>query len=78
MLFPELRPVWVAAHGLPGCLTIGGYPGGDGLILVTAGDLRGSVWCTACYGVPETDPLDEPFGFLNWFADTLVALQSDG
>ncbi|MDY3559692.1 TIGR02996 domain-containing protein [Gemmata sp. JC673] len=76
VLFPELQPVWEQNDGLPGSVSIGGYPGGDGLLLVTTGELRGSIWCTVCYGIPETDPLDEPLGFLNWFVATLAGFQS--
>ena len=71
-------PIWEGGRGLPGCLSIGEYPGGDGLILVTAGDLRGSVWCTVSYGIPEIDRSYELRGFLDWFANTLTVLQAGG
>jgi hypothetical protein len=56
----------------PGCLGIGQYPCADPLFLVTAGELRGSIWCAVNSGIPETDHSGEPVGFLAWFADALA------
>jgi uncharacterized protein (TIGR02996 family) len=72
VLFPELTDYWEETEQPPGCLVFGQYPSADGLFLVTAGDLRGSVWCGVCSGIPETDPSGELRGFLAWFADVLA------
>jgi uncharacterized protein (TIGR02996 family) len=67
VLFPELE-----IDQPPGCLVFGQYPSSDALFLVTAGELRGSVWCGVCSGIPEMDGSGEPVGFLAWFADVLA------
>jgi hypothetical protein len=77
VLFPELEPYWEEAGRPPGCLVFGQYPCADGLFLVTTGDLRGSVWCSVCAGIPETDESGEPTKFLGWFANTLAELLDD-
>jgi uncharacterized protein (TIGR02996 family) len=74
VLFPELREYREADSLPPGCLTFGQYPSADSLFLVTAGELRGSVWCAVNYGVPELDRLGEPLGFLAWFEDVVLEL----
>ena len=74
VLFPELVPHWERIDQPPGCLVFGQYPSADALLLVTAGELRGSVWCGVCHGVPELTRSGEPVGFLAWFADTLDEL----
>jgi hypothetical protein len=74
VLFPELAPIWEADDQPPGCVVFGQYPSADSLFLVTAGDLRGSVWCGVCYGVPETKG-GEFVGFLNWLADVLAEFE---
>jgi len=76
VLFPELVPYWEDDQP-PGCLVFGQYPSSDALFLVACGDLRGSVWCAVCRGIPETDPSGEPFGFLAWFADALSDLRRE-
>jgi hypothetical protein len=73
VLFPELDPFWDVDQP-PGCLVFGQYPCADSLFLVTTGDLRGSVWCGVCAGIPELDRAGEPVGFLAWFADVLAEL----
>lgn len=75
VLFPELRAYWQEADQPPGCLLFGQYPSADALLLVTAGDLRGSVWCGVCHGTPETNHSGQPVGFLTWFADVLADLE---
>jgi SMI1 / KNR4 family (SUKH-1) len=75
VLFPELRACWEEADLPPGCVQFGQYPSADALLLVTAGDLRGSVWCGVCYGTAEMAPSGEPLGFLTWFADVLTDLE---
>ena len=74
VLFAELKPIWKADGQPPGCVVFGQYPSADSLFLVTAGDLRGSVWCGVCYGVPETKG-GEFVGFLDWFADVLAEFE---
>jgi len=74
VLFPELEPYWDQIDQPPGCLVFGQYPSADALLLVTTGELRGSVWCGVCLGVPELTRAGEPLGFLPWFADTLDEL----
>jgi hypothetical protein len=54
VLFPELEPIWEADNEPTGCLVFGHYPSYDSLFLVTVGDLRRSLWCGVCYGIPET------------------------
>lgn len=75
VLFPELMAFWQEADKPPGCLLLGQYPSADTLLLVTAGDLRGSVWCGVCYGIPETHHAGQPVGFLSWFAGVLAELE---
>jgi hypothetical protein len=75
VLFPELEAIWGEAGQPPGCLVFGQYPSADALFLVTAGDLRGSVWCAVCSGIPEMDRSGEPVGFLDWFADVLAEFE---
>jgi hypothetical protein len=77
VLFPELQKHWDETDQPPGCLLFGHYPCSDALFLVTAGDLRGSVWCSVYGGTPETDRSGEPVEFLAWFAATLTDL-TDG
>src|SRR5262249_11880179 len=73
VLFPELSPYWEEGDLPPGCLVFGEYPCADPLFLVTAGELRGSVWCGVCSGIPETDRSTGALvGFLAWFADVLA------
>src|SRR5262249_16993844 len=61
VLFPELEPFWQEeeeedeAQPPAGCVFFGRYPSYDPLFLVTAGDLRGSVWCLVGHAVPEVD-----------------------
>jgi hypothetical protein len=74
VLFPELEAFWDEGERPPGCLEFGQYPSADSLLLVTAGDLRGSVWCGVCAGIPETDRAGKLVGFLTWFANTLAEL----
>ena len=74
-LFPELEPLWEQGS-LPGCLDFCQYPGGDGAFLVLNGELRGTVWCTVCCGVPESWKDDEPSGFFAWFEDMLSEAKS--
>lgn len=74
VLFPELGPIWEADGQLPGCVVFGHYPSYDSLFLVTTGDLRGSVWCGVCCGVPEMKG-DEFVGFLDWFAKALAEFE---
>ena len=74
VLFPELEPYWDRIDQPPGCIVFGQYPSSDALLLVTAGDLRGSVWCSVCLGVPELTSSRKPLGFLAWFASTLNEL----
>ena len=74
VLFPELEPIWEADDQPTGCLVFGHYPSYDSLFLVTAGDLRGSLWCGVCYGIPETKG-GEFVGFLDWFADVLAEFE---
>jgi hypothetical protein len=69
-LFPDLDEFWEAGP-LPGCLHLADYPGGDGVFLVVAGELFGSVWCTVCGGVPQLSAAGDPIGFLSWFEDSL-------
>lgn len=75
VLFPELEAFWKEFDQPLGCLVFGQYPSGDALFLVTAGDLRGSVWCGVCCGIPEMDPSGEPVEFLDWFADVLAEFE---
>jgi uncharacterized protein (TIGR02996 family) len=75
VLFPELGAFWEGADQPPGCLVFGQYPSGDALFLVTAGDLRGSVWCGVCCGIPEMARSGEPVEFLDWFADALAEFE---
>ena len=75
VLFPELKAYWEEVDQPPGCVVFGQYPGADALLLVTAGDLRGSVWCCVCYGVPEMSRDGEPVGVLDWFADALAEFE---
>jgi hypothetical protein len=77
VLFPELEAHWSEADRPPGCLVFGQYPSGDHLFLVTTGDLRGSVWCSVCWGIPEVDRAGQPIGFLSWFADVLAELTGE-
>lgn len=77
VLFPELEAYWQQFEQPSGCLVFGQYPSGDALLLVTAGDLRGSVWCAVCGGVPELTRAGQPLGFLAWLADTLDELLRD-
>ena len=72
VLFPELSAYWEEDVQPPGCLVFGQYPCADALFLVTAGDLRGSVWCRVCSGIPEMDRSGELVGFLAWLADALA------
>jgi hypothetical protein len=72
MLFPELEAHWEEADRPPGCLELGKDPTGDLFFLVTAGDLRGSVWSTVHSGVPAVDREGQPLGYLRWFADMLT------
>jgi uncharacterized protein (TIGR02996 family) len=73
VLFPELSAYWEADGPPPGCLVFGQYPSADALFLVTAGELRGLVWCGVCSGVPERDRSSgELVEFLAWFADVLA------
>lgn len=74
VLFPELEPIWEADDVPPGCLVFGHYPSFDSLLLVTAGDLRGAVWCGVCSGIPETRG-GASVGFLEWFAGTLAEFE---
>jgi len=74
VLFPELQPIWEADDQPPGCVVFGHYPSYDSLFLVTAGDLRGSVWCGVSGGIPETKG-GEFVGFLDWFADVLAEFE---
>jgi hypothetical protein len=74
VLFPELTAYWEIDQP-PGCLVFGQYPSADALFLVTAGELRGSVWCGVCSGIPEMDQSGEPMGFLAWFADVLAEFE---
>jgi hypothetical protein len=76
VLFPELEAFWEEVDQPPGCLVFGEYPSSDALFLVTAGDLRGSVWCGVCCGIPEVGRLGEPVEFLDWFADVLAEFES--
>jgi hypothetical protein len=75
VLFPELEAYWEEDQP-PGCLVFGQYPSADSLFLVTAGDLRGSVWCGVCSGIPETTPSGDLIGFLAWFAGVLAELEA--
>lgn len=75
--FPELEHLWEHGDLPPGCLEVGRYPGGDAILLITSGDLRGSVWCSVNLGTPELTPAGEPLGFLDWFADALRELSAD-
>jgi uncharacterized protein (TIGR02996 family) len=75
VLFPELTAYWRGADQ-PGCLVFGQYPSSDALFLVTAGELRGSVWCCVSSGTPELDKIGEPVGFLAWFADVLAEFKN--
>jgi hypothetical protein len=77
VLFPELEVFWQEDAPPPGCLEFGQYPSADTLFLVTAGDLRGSVWCKVSAGVPELGRDRETVGFLDWFADVLAELQGE-
>jgi len=73
VLFPELSPYWEEDGQPPGCVAFGQYPSADALFLVTAGELRGSVWCGVCSGTPERDRSSgDLVGFLAWFADALA------
>lgn len=72
VLFPELETYWEEADRPPGCLEFGKDPSGDLYLLVTAGDLRGSVWSTVHFGVPAVDREGRPIGFLRWFAEMLT------
>jgi hypothetical protein len=75
VLFPELSAYWEADGQPPGCLVFGQYPSADALFLVTAGELRGSVWCGVCSGIPEMDRSSgDLVGLLAWFADALAEL----
>lgn len=74
VLFPELELIWEADDEPTGCVVLGHYPSYDSLFLVTAGDLRGSLWCGVCYGIPETKN-GEFVGFLDWFADVLAEFE---
>ena len=74
ILFPELQPIWDADAQPTGCLVFGHYPSYDSLFLVTAGDLRGSLWCRVFYGIPEMKG-NEFLGFLDWFADVLAEFE---
>jgi hypothetical protein len=76
VLFPELTPYWEDEDvgRPPGCVGFGVYPSTDGLFLVTAGDLRGTVWCDVFDGVIEGKG-DEFMGFLDWFADVLTEFE---
>jgi hypothetical protein len=74
VLFPELEPIWEADDVPPGCIVFGHYPSYDSLFLATAGDLRGSLWCGVCYGIPETKG-GEFVGFLDWFAEVLAEFE---
>jgi hypothetical protein len=76
VLFPELEPIWEADDHPMGCLVFGHYPSYDSLFLVTAGDLRGSLWCGVCYGIPETKG-GEFVGFPDWFADVLAEFEGE-
>jgi uncharacterized protein (TIGR02996 family) len=76
-LFPELAAHWEETEQPPGCLIFGQYPSGDGLFLVTAGELRGSVWCTVSSGIPVTDGLGDPGEFLAWFAGVLAEFKDE-
>jgi uncharacterized protein (TIGR02996 family) len=76
VLFPELEAFWEEVDQPPGCLVFGEYPSADALFLVTAGDLRGSVWCSVCCGIPEMGPPGEPIEFLDWFADVLAEFEN--
>jgi uncharacterized protein (TIGR02996 family) len=76
VLFPELSDYWEEVDQPPGCLVFGQYPCADALFLVTAGELRGSVWCGVCSGIPEMDRSGELVGFLAWFADVLTEFES--
>jgi len=73
VLFPELEPYWEQYDRPPGCVTFGQYPSSDALFLVTAGELRGTVWCGVCFGTPEVKA-DKPLSFLAWLADALDEL----
>jgi uncharacterized protein (TIGR02996 family) len=75
VLFPELSAYWEDGQP-PGCLVFGQYPSADALFLVTAGELRGSVWCGVCSGIPEMDRSGECTGFLAWFANVLAEFES--
>jgi hypothetical protein len=77
VLFPELEAYWEEVDRPPGCLVFGQYPSSDCLFLVTAGDLRGSVWCGVCGGIPEMDRSGNPVEFLAWFADVLAELTGE-
>jgi len=74
VLFPELEVLWNEGDLPPGCVKFGQYPSADSLLLITAGDLRGSVWCRVCARIPETDRAGRLVGFLAWFARTLTEL----
>src|SRR5262249_54855701 len=74
VLFSELTPFWEDGSQPPGCVVFGEYPSSDGLFLVTAGDLRGTVWRSVCDGAIEGKG-DEFMGFLDWFADVLTEFE---
>src|SRR5262249_55162890 len=54
-LFPELAAHRSEGWPLPGCLHFGTYPGGDGVFMVIAGELCGTIWTAVDDGVPECD-----------------------
>jgi hypothetical protein len=74
VLFPELKAFWEKDQP-PGCVVFGQYPSADAILMATAGDLRGSVWCAVCHGVPEMGPDGELRGFLDWLADVLTEFE---
>jgi hypothetical protein len=75
VLFPELEAFWEEDDRPPGCLVFGEYPSANALFLVTTSDLRGSVWCAVCCGMPEMDRAGELVGFLDWFAGVLAEFE---
>lgn len=72
---PELEPYWEDELP-PGCVHIGHYPSGDLLLLITAGELRGTVWCAVSGGLPEVGVSGEPLGFTAWLEEALADLMS--
>jgi hypothetical protein len=75
--FPELAECWQKDGHPEGCLVFGHYPSGDWLLVITTGELRGSVWCSVNNGLPESSRSPgEPVGFLAWFEDALTEFLS--